>query len=336
MQEALFYKKAEKSRVKCKLCPKKCTIAPGKTGSCRVRENVNGTLFSQVYGKVAAKALDPIEKKPLYHFFPGKKVLSIGEVGCNLHCSFCQNYTISQCSASKYQSFVSISSDEIVKEAQGIPGNIGIAYTYNEPFTFYEFMFDTARLAKDQGLKNVVVSNGYVNTKPLKKILPYIDAFNIDLKAFDKKFYKKEAKGKLKPVLKSLEIIAQSHSHLEITNLVIPGLNDNEEQFEAMVKWISGTLGPQVPLHLSCYFPHYKKELPPTPDETIFRLLNIAKKHLTHVYPGNLPDNKDASTFCSGCGALIVSRKPGQATITQTGFDGICTQCGEPANIHTG
>lgn len=333
MQEALFYKKYENDRVQCILCPHECTLKPGKTGNCKVRENKDGVLITHVYNKVSALNIDPVEKKPLYHFYPGKKILSIGEVGCNLHCRFCQNHHISQCFATKFSGFQPLTSEQLVAKALLIPDNAGIAYTYNEPFTFYEFMYDTARLAQSKGLKNAAVSNGFINPGPLREILPLIDAFNIDLKAFDKKFYKKQAKGKLKPVLKTLKIIARNGNHLEITNLVIPELNDDETNFEEMVKWISGELGPHVPLHLSRYFPQYKLTLPPTPPETLNRLFLIAKKHLKYVYIGNTAGGEHSSTWCPECGALLVERNLYHTVIAQPGFDGSCKSCGTPARI---
>ena len=238
MQEALFYTKLENDKVQCTLCPWNCELQPGQTGNCKVRENINGKLITHVYNKVAALGTDPIEKKPLYHFYPGKNILSIGEVGCNLHCNFCQNHRISQCYATNFKNFHEITSEQIVTEATKTYQNIGIAFTYNEPFTFYEFMLEIAKLARLKGLKNVVVSNGYINKESLKMALPFIDAFNIDLKAFTNEFYQKQTKGKLEPVLQTLKSIAKSKSHLEITNLVIPGLNDDKDLFEKMIKWI--------------------------------------------------------------------------------------------------
>ncbi len=328
MQKALFYKKLEKGLVHCKLCPRHCKLKPGKTGYCKVRENIDGTLITHVYNKVASLGTDPIEKKPLYHFFPGKNILSIGEVGCNLHCTFCQNHHISQCYATRFSGFQPVTSKQIVDEALQTPDNIGIAYTYNEPFTFYEFMFDTARLAHENGLKNVAVSNGFVNPKPLRKILPLIDALNIDLKAFDKKFYKKQTKGKLKPVLKTLKIIAKNGNHLEITNLVIPGLNDDEKTFTDMVKWIAAELGDHTPLHLSRYFPRYKLTLPPTPTETLNHLCTIAQEHLKYVYLGNVTDGLHSSTRCPGCGTLLIVRDNFDTKIIQPDFTGKCEKCG--------
>lgn len=333
MKEALYYTKSAGGVVKCSLCPWNCDLKPGQTGVCKVRTNENGTLFTRVYNRVAALGIDPIEKKPLYHFYPGTNILSIGEVGCNLHCSFCQNHRISQCYASEFTGFQPISSEQIVEEALKTYRNTGIAYTYNEPFTFYEFMLETAKLARERGLKNVVVSNGYINAEPLKNALPCLDAFNIDLKAFNTGFYRERTKGKLEPVLETLKIIAKSHAHLEITNLVIPGLNDEESEFEEMTKWISGELGPGVPLHLSRYFPQYKMDIPPTPVRKLEVLYDIAKKHLQHVYLGNVSDEKRSSTYCTHCGRVLITRNRYRINTDGLTNTGNCRNCNTPAQI---
>lgn len=333
MKEALYYTKLENQTVRCELCPWFCVLKPGQTGNCKVRNNENGKLLTHVFNKVAAFGVDPIEKKPLYHFHPGKNILSIGEVGCNLHCSFCQNYGISQCFASEFSGFQDITSVQLVAKALGIPQNTGIAYTYNEPFTFYEFMLDTAKLAHESGLKNVVVSNGYVNPDPLKKLLPFIDAFNIDLKAFSEEFYRKQTKGKLEPVLETLKIIAKSTAHLEITNLVIPSLNDDEAQFEEMVKWISTELGNGVPLHLSRYFPQHEMNLPATSFNKLETMYKLANQHLNHVYLGNVNDEKRSSTYCPGCGETLISRNRYKTSIQNLNEKSCCKTCGTAINI---
>ena len=333
MQNALFYTKLENNNVRCELCPWNCQLDSGQTGICKVRTNENGKLVSLVYNKVAALGTDPIEKKPLYHFYPGKNILSIGEVGCNLHCSFCQNHRISQCFADEFNGFHNITSEKIVNEALKTWNNIGLAYTYNEPITFYEFMFDTAKLAQKNGLKNVVVSNGYINTKPLKNLLPFIDAFNIDLKAFSDKFYRKQTNGNLEPVLNSLKTIAKSNSHLEITTLVIPNLNDNEKEFEEMVKWIASELGEQIPLHLSRYFPQYKMQEPPTSIKKLEAFYDIAKQHLQHVYLGNVSDKMRSSTYCSNCGGTLVERNGYKTEINGIDEKGNCKNCQTRNNI---
>jgi pyruvate formate lyase activating enzyme len=333
MQEALFYKKIDNNKVQCNLCPWNCELKSDQTGVCKVRENKDGLLITHVYNKVAALGTDPIEKKPLYHFFPGKNILSIGEVGCNLFCSFCQNHNISQCFAKDFKAFHAVTSEQIIKTALQTKNNIGLAYTYNEPFTFYEFMFDTAKLVKKQNLKNVVVSNGYINPEPLKQILPLIDAFNIDLKAFENDFYKTFTKGKLEPVLQTLKIISANGNHLEITNLVIPDLNDDDKKFEAMVKWIAEELGPHIPLHLSRYFPQYKLVLPPTSTEKLNQFYSTAKQYLHHVYLGNVNDEVHASTRCPNCHALLIERNHYLAKIVQNDFKGTCKACGTPAHV---
>jgi pyruvate formate lyase activating enzyme len=333
MQEALFYTKLENHNVRCDLCPWYCILKPEQTGNCKVRKNIGGKLITHVYNKVAALGVDPIEKKPLYHFYPGKNILSVGEVGCNLHCTFCQNHRISQCFAEEFDEFYKITPEQIVTEALRKEQNIGIAYTYNEPFTFYELMFDTAQLARTTGLKNVVVSNGYINPEPLLHILPFIDAFNIDLKAFSEEFYKKQTKGKLEPVLETLKIIAKSKTHLEITMLVIPGLNDDEAEFEKMAEWIAAELGRQTPLHLSRYFPQYEMHLPATPVKTLELLYGLAKKHLQHVYLGNIADKKRSSTYCPTCGEILVERNRYQVSTTNLSQNGRCNVCKSPVNI---
>ena len=332
-QEALFYEKLNNENVKCTLCPWFCELKPGMIGVCKVRRNENGKLVTDVYNRVAALGTDPIEKKPLYHFHPGKNILSIGEVGCNLKCTFCQNHRISQCFASEFSGFYDISSEQIVEEAEKTWHNIGIAYTYNEPFTFYEFMLDNAKLAKSKGLKNVVVSNGYVNPDPLKHALPWLDAFNIDLKAFNQNFYKKQTKGKLEPVLDSLKLIADSTSHLEITTLVIPELNDDESEFREMIDWIANELGHDVPLHLSRFFPQHKMDSPPTPLKKLQKLFDIAREKLQFVYLGNVSDAERSSTRCPNCSELIIRRDRYNTKFLQNGFKGHCTNCNAKINV---
>ena len=283
MHEALYYEKTSGSRVHCHLCPYECLIPPGGWGACGVRQNVDGILYSLVYGKTTGIALDPIEKKPLYHYHPGEYILSLGTRGCNLHCDFCQNWHMSQEVDGPMED---ITSEEVVERAKKL-GSFGIAYTYNEPFIWYEFVLDTAKLAGQNGLKNVFVTNGFVNRDPLKGILPYIDAMNIDLKAFDEDFYVKVCKGRLKPVLDVIKMSAKA-CHVELTNLIIPTLNDSEDSIRKMVDWIYSNLGTGVPLHLSRYFPCYNMDLPPTPIETLKRAERIAKEKLKYVHVGNV------------------------------------------------
>ena len=282
MKEALYYEKIHGKRVHCHLCPYECLIPPDGKGACGVRQNVDGILYSLIYGKTTGLALDPIEKKPLYRFFPGEHILSLGTRGCNLHCDFCQNWHISQDANGPMEN---ITSEEVVERAK-LLRSFGIAYTYNEPFIWYEFVLDTAKLARQNGLKNVLVTNGFVNCGPLEEMLPYIDAMNIDLKAFDEDFYVKVCKGMLKPVLDVIKISAEA-CHVELTNLIIPTLNDSEGSVRKMVDWIYSNLGPEVPLHLSRYFPCYNMDIEITPMETLKRAERIAKEKLKYVYIGN-------------------------------------------------
>jgi pyruvate formate lyase activating enzyme len=283
MREALYYEKLDNKKVRCHLCPYECTISASGHGACGVRVNNSGTLYTSVYGKTTGLSLDPIEKKPLYRYHPGEDILSLGTRGCNLHCEFCQNWHISQEVDGPTED---ITSREVIERAKGL-GSFGIAYTYNEPFIWYEFVLDTAKLAKAEGLENVLVTNGFVNKEPLEQMLPYIDAMNIDLKAFDEDFYAKVCKGRLKPVLDAIKISAKK-CHIELTNLIIPTLNDSDAMIRKMVDWTYVNLGPDTPLHLSRYFPCYKMTLPPTPMETLKRAEGIAREKLKYVYVGNV------------------------------------------------
>jgi pyruvate formate lyase activating enzyme len=328
MQEALFYTREPDEKAGCLLCPHSCLIANGHAGICRVRKNVEGKLYSLVYGHLAAIHSDPIEKKPLYHFHPGSRIMSIGTSGCNLRCSFCQNYHLSQEKHFIAPETAGISPEELVAKAAGLPGNIGIAYTYNEPTVFYEFMADVSLLAGTKGLKNVVVSNGFINPAPLAKLLPLTDAFNIDLKAFDDDFYRKVTGGSLEPVLNTLKAIIMAGKHLEVTFLLIPGLNDSVSGFESMTSWIATELGEQVPLHISRYFPAWKQETPPTPLSLLEEFSAIARKKLSWVYPGNIAGSKASSTWCPSCGSLLIRREQYSTGIIGLSQDGKCNRCG--------
>lgn len=285
MKEALYWKSADNNSIICELCPHSCRISEKNTGICRARENVSGTLYSTVYGKVSSIALDPIEKKPLYHFYPGSYILSVGTTGCNFKCSFCQNWSIAH-SDSKT---MDISPEQLVKKAIELKenGNIGLAFTYNEPTTWYEFIIETAAKAREAGLRNVLVTNGFINKEPLTKLLEYIDAMNIDVKAFTEQFYKEVCKGNLSDVKRTVEISANL-CHVEVTTLVIPGLNDSVEEMAELAGWLS-SIDKNIPLHLSRYFPNYQmQDRPPTPRETLEKLKSEAQKHLTYVYLGNI------------------------------------------------
>ena len=282
MKEALYWEKTD-GAVHCLLCPHGCKIVNGVTGVCGVRRNIDGKLYTLVYGETTSVSLDPVEKKPLYHYHPGEFILSLGTKGCNFKCPFCQNWTISQNLDVPTQKITSQWVIDKAKECR----SFGIAYTYNEPFIWYEFVLETAKLAKEKGLENVLVTNGYVNPKPLEEMLPFIGAMNIDLKSIDDEFYREYCKGSLEPVLRTIKMSAKA-CHVELTNLVIPGLNDSEENFRRLVDWIYDNVGADVPLHFSRYFPCYKLDQPLTSKETLEKSYKIAKKKLKNVYLDNI------------------------------------------------
>mgnify|MGYP006282322927 CR=1 FL=1 len=298
---AQFYKVEAGDRIKCELCPHYCKINDSKIGICSVRKNIDGKLYSLSYGKVSSIGIDPVEKKPLYHFYPQADVLSVGSWGCNMSCDFCQNWQISQ-QAPQLQDY---SPEEIVNTA--LDKNIKLlAYTYSEPTVFYEYMLETAQIAHDKGLKNIMVSNGFINQKPLKKLIPYLDAANIDLKAFNNNFYN-QCGGGIEAVKKTIKVLARE-IHLEITTLVVTSLNDDLEELKQMFKWLAD-INKDLPLHLSRYHPAYKLDNPPTDLELMKKAYREAKKHLNNVYLGNAIIENTSDTFCHSCGEKLIRRK---------------------------
>jgi pyruvate formate lyase activating enzyme len=285
MKEALFYEKLDNGRVRCLLCPHECVLPQDGTGFCRARRNTEGRLYSLNYSCVTSVALDPIEKKPLYHFHPGSLILSAGTFGCSFKCNWCQNWTIAHMDAGTME-LTPAGLAELAKQYAS-RGNIGAAYTYNEPSIWYEFVYDAARLIKEQGLVNVLVTNGFINKEPLEQLLPYIDAMNIDVKAFTEKFYDKYCKGDLGSVRKTVERAARS-CHVEVTTLIIPGLNDSPEEIGRLASWLS-SISPDTVLHLSRFFPNYRmNDKMPTPRATLENVRESALKYLRHVYLGNV------------------------------------------------
>lgn len=286
MKEAQFYKKLKNNIVQCQLCPHFCTVNNNDTSKCRIRKNINGKLYSLSFGNPISINIDPITKKPLYHFLLNTFTFSIGMAGCNLSCQWCQNWDLSQKNPEEFK-IEGISPEEIVEEAlkSGCPS---ISYTYSEPLISYEYVFDIAKLAKKKGLKNILVTNGFINKEPLEKIAPYIDAANIDLKSFKESFYNKYCGGKLKPVLETIKRFHKAGIHVELTTLVIPGLNDSSAEFEKIAKFIA-SVDKKIPWHISRFFPQYKMfDKPITPIETLQRAEKIGLKYLEHVHLGNV------------------------------------------------
>ncbi len=310
----------------CSLCPHKCRIREGRTGICGVRKNIGGNIELITYGVVSGKSLDPVEKKPLYHFFPGYNILSVGSYGCNMRCDFCQNWHISQNQPGMLKANCDIG--QLVKEAGSVPGNIGLAFTYNEPVIWFEFMRDAAVKIKEAGLYTVMVSNGYVDKEPLNEITGFIDAFNIDLKAFNENFYRKLTGADLKSVMETLKIIKDNDKHLEITTLIIPGRNDSIKEMEDEAKWIARELGPDIPFHLSRYFPMYKRDDPPTPPSVLDNLFDAASGYLKYVYIGNINSEKGQDTICPGCGTTVTMRSGYNIRLMNLDKKGNCKKCG--------
>ncbi|HWQ80635.1 MAG TPA: AmmeMemoRadiSam system radical SAM enzyme [Ignavibacteria bacterium] len=287
MKEASFYVSESGGKVKCLLCPKSCRIPDGGVGVCGTRENFSGKLYALTYSKPVALHLDPIEKKPLYHFHPGAKILSVGTLGCNLNCRFCQNFDISQqFEKEDFDNITEVSPEQILSICLN-SGYKFVAFTYNEPTIFFEYMIDIAELCKKNGIKTVAVSNGQINEEPLVKLVEYIDAFNIDLKSFNPDFYRKICGGEIKTTKRAIEIISEKKRHLEVTFLLIEGLNDDREEFTAMCGFLAG-LDRDIVLHISRAFPRYKMDFDPTPLELINDFQKTASKYLNHVYAGNV------------------------------------------------
>jgi len=281
--KAMFWSVAEDGKVQCELCPINCVLSENQTGPCSTRANHNGQMDALQYGKIVACAIDPIEKKSLRKFHSGEMIFSIAGQGCNLHCAFCQNWLISQ----QCESVTTEMSPEQVVQGAVKSGSFGIAYTYSEPLVWYEFVYNTAKLAHYAGLENVLVTNGFINEEPLQKILPLIDAANIDLKSIEDSFYKKICKAGVEPVKNTIRTMYNHGVHIEVTNLIIPGHNDSKEQVSGVVNFLAD-IDPEIPLHLSAYYPAYNFDAPRTSPDKIKSLVELASTRLRNVYPGNI------------------------------------------------
>ncbi|NQU79139.1 AmmeMemoRadiSam system radical SAM enzyme [Candidatus Woesearchaeota archaeon] len=308
MKKAMFYDVIKGTTVKCCLCPNFCVIKDGEKGSCNVRVNRKGTLYSMAYGLPYTANSDPVEKKPLFHFRPGSKTFSIATAGCNLHCLFCQNWQISQRGPEDMPCF-RMDPEKVVAKAKE-EGCDSISYTYVEPAVFYEYMLDIAKIAHKNGLKNIIVTNGYLNPEPVKLLYKHIDACNVDLKSFNEEFYIKYCNGRLQPILDTIKTIHKMGVWLELTTLMIPTMNDDMDVFKSQCEWIKDKLNDNVPLHISRFFPFYKlARLPPTPPETLDKAYMIAKDAgLNNVYIGNIKTAGKENTLCPKCKKTLIER----------------------------
>jgi pyruvate formate lyase activating enzyme len=315
--------------VRCIACAHRCLIRSGRAGICHVRENRDGALVSLVYGQGVAASADPIEKKPLFHVYPGSVAYSIAARGCNFHCLHCQNWAISQAERDGLgvRSF-NLPPAQVVAKALAA-GSRSVAYTYTEPTVFIEYVLETARLAREAGLSNVLVTNGYQTPEALDLLGPLVTAANVDLKSFDDRFYRRVVGAKLAPVLSTLVRMRQRGIWVEVTTLLIPGLNDDPRQLDALARWIVAELGPETPWHVSRFFPTYRlTDLDPTPVATIERAVEIGRgAGLGHVYSGNLHDG-DEDTHCAGCGETLIRRHGFAATAAAALIGGSCEKCG--------
>lgn len=321
-----YYEKLDGDTIKCSLCPHNCIIKEGNSGLCRVREVREGTLYANNYGEISALSIDPIEKKPLFHYKPESKILSLGSYGCNFTCGFCQNYNIAQFKPET--EYISIK--EMIDKAKDYKsqGNIGLAFTYNEPLIFYEYVLDLAKECKKEDLDVVIVTNGFINKKPLKELLPYVDAMNIDLKSFSDEFYKSECSGRLENVLSTIEL-ANEYCHVEVTTLLINGYNDTEKEVRNIAEFLS-KVNKNIPLHLSRYYPNYKFKNEATDIENMKFLRSVAREYLNYVYIGNVLE-VDNNTYCKNCRELLIERNAFNAR--DKNLENTCRSCGQETYI---
>ena len=328
--EAMYYKQLPDIRVECELCPRACQVADLERGYCGVRENRNGKYYTLVHSRVCSLNADPIEKKPLFHYLPGTKAYSIATAGCNIECKFCQNWQISQFRPEQIEDTIKLTPEEVVRFAKERSCDT-IAYTYSEPVVFYEYMYDTARVGKREGIGSVMISNGYIKKEPLVELCKELSAVKIDFKAFTEKFYKETCSGELKPVLETLVTLKEIGIWFEVVMLMVPTLNDSEKELKDMCSWIYENLGPDVPIHFSRFHSTYKiKNLPPTPIKTLEMARNIAiESGLNFAYTGNVPGHPGESTYCPDCKEVLIKRVG--YTILQYSLNGNkCGNCKHP------
>ncbi|HUU76489.1 MAG TPA: AmmeMemoRadiSam system radical SAM enzyme [Methanoregulaceae archaeon] len=328
MHEARQYTRLDEETVRCSLCNHRCTIKEGKCGICGVRLNDGGKLFALSYSKVSSEAVDPIEKKPLFHFLPGTLSYSLGSVGCNFHCEHCQNWQISR--AHIDSSYLQEISPEQGVERALARGCASISWTYNEPTIWHEYTLEMGKIAKQRGLGTVYVTNGYITEEALREISPVLDAFRVDIKAFTDEFYRKICGAHLQPVLDSSVVARELGMHVEVVNLVIPGLNDSPEETGALIRWIIDNLGPQTPVHFTRFHPDYKMRDRSATDVAVLEGIYRQAKEMGLLFPylGNVVANPCESTYCPSCGALLIERS-GFRSMNRNLSDCCCKNCGE-------
>ena len=323
--EARFYDRLKNGTVRCRLCPRDCIIPPGRAGFCRVRENQNGTLRSRVYGRPVVRHADPVEKKPFFHVWPGTQTFSLATVGCNMACAFCQNYDIATATPDEIHAPF-LPPATLASQARAA-GCRSIAFTYSEPIVFYEYMADCARAARDLGLGRLMISNGFIQAEPLRDLLPLLTAVKIDLKSFEEEFYRRVCNGRLQPVLDTLTRIRDADVWLEVVTLLIPGLNDSDEELRGAARFLR-EISPTIPWHVTGFSPTYRMlDRPPTPLATLRRAREIGlEEGLVHVYHGNVRDEGGEDTRCPDCGALLIARHGFHSRIEALA-GGRCTAC---------
>lgn len=328
LTEARYYEKLPNRKIKCVLCPRECVIDDQETGYCGVRENHGGTYYTLIYGRPCSANVDPIEKKPLFHFLPGTLAFSIATVGCNVLCKFCQNWQISQARPDQVPSY-DMPPQSIAKYARDSQSR-SIAYTYTEPVIFTEYMYDCAEQGHTYNIKSVMISNGYIKAQPMKDLCQVLDAVKIDLKAFTEKFYHEMVAGQLQPVLDTLVLLKQQGVWTEIVYLMIPTLNDDPQEIQQMCKWILKELGPEVPIHFTRFHPQYRlKNLPPTPLKSLETAHKIAlDTGLYFCYIGNVPGHEGENTYCPGCKKIVIQRMGYQIVKNAIAKNGKCHSCG--------
>lgn len=326
-REALFWEPMADNMVRCLLCPKNCVVPEGRRGFCRVRENRNGRYVTLAYGHpCSVRPNDPIEKKPFFHVYPGTRTFSMATTGCNMTCTFCQNWEIAQIGPEDAPG-APLSPEQAASLAKA-SGARTMAYTYNEPTVFYEYMLDCAKAGREQGVESIIISNGFIKAEPQKRLFPHVKAIKIDLKAFSEEFYRNVCSAELQPVLEALKRVADAGVWFEIVTLIIPSLNDSADEIKRMTEWIVKELGRDVPVHFSRFHPAYKlRNLPPTPLETLFRARRLAQEQgCRFVYVGNVPGQEGQNTLCPSCESLLIERY-GFRVLKNKLVNGTCPSC---------